>query len=269
MNSWTTLREALLLIEAAEYRGQSGVRFVDLISLVGAIIDPDHTMERTERERKARALLKPGGGAMDCSYDFNRKVWGDWVPNANSALAKAGTDSARKSSQYPGEPRGGTVMKRNYGGRVVYQPGRRDQAHEQQPSAMDTYDLLMRADGDTLTRFAYAPSQGRFEERAARLEDLMAGRGALPLKRRPQPEKPEPPPDAPANPKAQPVPRVGQNTQLGDEDDDRRAGAMQARERNPVPFRDRIAKLSRDAGERKPPPAEDEEEPLFPPKRGK
>lgn len=214
-NVWTALREALVLIESAQYRGQSGVRFVDLISLVGSIIDPDRTMERTQREAKARVLLKPGGGSMDCNYKFNRQVWKDWQPKPNAALAKAGTDNA-KVSQYPGEPRGGTVMKRNYGGRVVYQPGRRDQSHEMQSSAVDTYDVLMRADGNILTRFAYAPTQGTFEERAARLEDLMAGRQALPLRRRPQPEKPEPSKDEVddwdvKHPPAQPVRRVGQN----------------------------------------------------------
>lgn len=215
-NIWGALSEALLLIESAEYRGQSGIRYKDLIKLVMAAFGFDD-------EDKARALLKKEGGAVDCRHRFNRKIWGDWTPRVNSALAKAGTDSTKGSSQYPGEPRGGTVMKRNYGGRVVYQPGRKDQSHEQMPSAMDTYDVLMRAEGDVMTRLAYAPSQGNFEERAARLEDLMSGRSSLPLKRRPQPEQPLPCrfPDCTLpdghrgqhkmNPTAQPVPRVGQN----------------------------------------------------------
>lgn len=206
----------MFLAESRQFRGLSGVRFDDLVSIVIAAFGLDTKQE-------ARAMLRPTGGALDCNLEYSPKVWKDWVPSADAALAKAATDSARRSSQYPGEPRGGTVMKRNYGGRVVYQPGRRDQSHEQLPSAMDTYDVLMQGDGVTMTRFAYSPSQGSFEERASRLEDLMKGAQALPLRRRPQPEQPKPCPypdcTLPAghkgphqtNPAPQPVPRVGQN----------------------------------------------------------
>jgi len=267
-NTWGALREALLLIEAAEYRGVSGWTFENLISLFSNIIDPDHSMEKGERRRKALMQLKPAGGAIDCAYDFDRKGWGGWQSNPNSALAKAATDTARVS-QYPGTPRGGTVMKRSYGGRVVYQPGRRDQSHEMRPSAMDTYDVLMRAEGDVMTRIAWAPSQGRFEERAARLEDLMAGRDPLALRHRPQPEKPEPQEPETPLPPAQPVPRVGQNVRRASEDEpERPTGAGGGRNTG---FSAKLAKHDREyvPGVRKRRGEEGEEQPLFPPKRGK
>lgn len=265
MNTWTALREALVLIESAEYRGQSGLRFDDLVKLVGAIIDPDKAMERATREAKARALLKPTGGAMDCNFRFSRKIWTNWQAKMNNALKFSGTDTA-KVTQYPGEPRGGTVMKRNYGGRVVYQPGQRDQSHEMQGSAMDTYDVLMRADGWTLTRFAYAPSQGSYEERTARLEDLMTGREALALKRRPQPERPEPKPGMSANPKAQPVPRIGQN--LRPSDSESGEGQVGSGGGSNSSFSSKLAQHDREyvPGRRRR-DDDGDEEPLFPPKK--
>lgn len=215
-NTWWMLREALVLIESAEYRGTSGMRFDDLISLTVSAFGLRDDPQKGPAKDQARRMLNTSGGALDCNHEFNRKIWRDWSPKANVALAKSATDSAKRGNQYPGEPKGGTVMKKNYGGRVIYQPGGRDKSHEQMPSAMDTYDVLMRADGDVLTRYAYAPSQGQFEERAARLEDLMGGRSALPLRRRAQPEKPEPSKDDVekwdrTHPSAQPVRRVGQN----------------------------------------------------------
>jgi len=118
-------------------------------------------------------------------------------------------------------------MKRNYGGRVIYVPGKeRPPAGNMLGSAMDRYDIMMVGDVTAQTRrnkktgadevievgmlkrVAYAPSIGSTEERAQRLQDLLAGRSPQPT-RRAQPELP----DAPDQnlPPAQPVARVGQN----------------------------------------------------------
>lgn len=225
-----------LLRETRMFRGDTAVTFKQLSDLIlGKPGGPPGILGRPPKKE---------GEAFDCQYDFDPKIWGKWYPSQNTALSFAATDPSRGSpGQHVGAPQGGTVMKRNYGGRVVYAPGKARSDFEALPSAMDRYDVLMRAEvtsttvvsrktkrpetvsKGTLTRMAYSPAIGSFEERAARLEDLMAGRPAASLPRRPQPERPEPSRDDVedwnrTHPAAQPVPRVGQNIRVGPKKED-------------------------------------------------
>lgn len=234
VNSLKYLIEAFL-VESKMFRGDTAVPLKQLNDLI---------LGKGSQRGILGRPAKREGEAFDCQYEFDPSIWGKWYSSQSAALSFAATDSVRgMPGQHVGAPQGGTVMKRNYGGRVVYAPGKARSDFEALPSAMDKYDILMRAEvtsrtvvdrktgkpravqDGVLTRMAYAPSMGSAEERAARLEDLMAGRTPVPLPRRPQPERPEPSKDDVEewdrlHPPAQPVPRIGQNIKVGPKKDD-------------------------------------------------
>lgn len=220
-NVWSLLER--MLLESKQYRGDTGVTFKALTELI------------LGKPGRGPGILgrppKPEGEAFDCSYSFDPSVWGKWFPSLSTAMQMAVTD---KDRQHVGTPQGGTVMKRNYGGRVVYSPGKPNNEFERLPSAMDRYDVLMQAEvtartvpdpktkkmkttgSGVLMRMAYSPSIGDANARTARLQALMSGQDPGPTTRRPQPVRPEPTKQDIAkwdrqHPPAQPVIRTGQN----------------------------------------------------------
>jgi hypothetical protein len=219
---WEQLRR-LVLGEARKYRGETDVRLQDLQKLVDAVAS------KAAGAPTKGEPLKPQGGAFDTDWQFNPEIWKNWRDRPGEAMVFASTDSKRDVPTV-GAPQGGTVMKRNYGGRVFYQPGQaRPPANDRLGSAMDRYDVIMvgdvtptvrrnrrtgaeeTIDVGSLRRVAYAPSIGSPDERRQRLEDLLAGRTPV-ATRRAQPEVPDGRDSG--LPKAQPVPRVGQNIRL-------------------------------------------------------
>jgi hypothetical protein len=202
------------LNEGRSFRGTTDIRMKDLQALVD---------EMREKGIKA-GRLAPEGGVLDCGgWPFDPNIWKGFGPQSGAALAKASTDSSRDVyTQHV--PQGGTVTKKNYGGRVGYTPGpTRPHANDSLGSTMDRYDVVMVADvgqrvtktGKTvqtgsLQRLVYSPAIGTGEERRARLEALLAGQTPPPIGRRPQPEVPVPDRDT-TGPAAQPVRRQGQN----------------------------------------------------------
>lgn len=194
MSIWNLL-ERILLNETKQYRGATGVTFKALIELIQG---------KGERPGILGRPPRPEGEAFDCEYKFDPSVWGNWSSSARTAVDAASTGG----NQHVGAPQGSTTMKKNYGGRISHVAGKPKSDFEALPSSMDRYDVLMRAevteetvpDKKTRTmkvikrgvmlRMAYAPSIGRTEERAARLQAMMDGRSPTALTRRPQPERP-------------------------------------------------------------------------------
>lgn len=213
MSIWNLI-ERIVLAEAKMYRGDTGVTFKDVSTMVDKI---------------AKAAANPNGGAFDCQYHFNPNIWGKWFPNIKLAIAMAASD---KGGQHVGDPQGGMMMKKNYGGRISFVPGKPNGDFERLPSSMDRYDILMVGEVTSkpnsihgkppietgmLSRVAYSPSIGSYEERSNRIMALLNGQGSVPtLRRRPQPDRPEPSSMDlrkwnTTHPDAQPVRRVGQN----------------------------------------------------------
>lgn len=220
MSTWNLL-ERILLSEAKQYRGDSGVTFKALTELIQG---------KGERPGILGRPPRPEGEAFDCEYNFDPSVWGRWYPSMSTAVQIAATGG----SQHVGAPQGSMVVKKNYGGRISMPAGKPNSDFEALPSSMDRYDVLMRAEVTSetkpdmktksmkvvargvLLRMAYAPSIGRAEERAARLQAMMNGQAPPPLSRRPQPHRPEPSKQDidkwdRQNPPAQAVIRVGTN----------------------------------------------------------
>lgn len=239
MSIWKQLVEFLgrhVLAEERMYRGETAVRMKDIHALFAEL-----TKKKASQDPKLGAGPNPDGDAILVQYTADGRVWGRWSPSIDFAKILGGTDSRSVAGQHSGAPQGGTVMKRNYGGRVIYQPGKVRGDHERLGSAMDRYDVLMVAEvsggafstrgninipagtkGDQLPKIvvrkiAWSPAIGSSEERQARLQALISGGQVPELPRRPQPEIPEPPVDS-QGPTAQPVPRQGQNLKPGREE---------------------------------------------------
>lgn len=189
-STWNIIATTLgMLREGRMYRGQTSIRLQDLQKLAD----------------EAGEELNPDGGYMDFGgYNFDPSIWKGWQAKSNVAAAIATTDDKR-DVYHQDVPQGGTVMKRNYGGRVFYQPGAtRAHANDKLGSTMDRYDVLMAADLETKTnrngkevtighllRVAYSPSVGDYEERRKRLEGLLAGKNVPAPSRRPQAQIPK------------------------------------------------------------------------------
>lgn len=226
MATWQRLNEFLeshVLPEERMYRGETNVRMKDLEALFDTVRagDPDSGAAYTTDERVLSGRPDPHGGSADVNFPVDPRVWGRWARTPDTAAIFSTT----RDDQYPGSPRGGTVMKRAHGGRVFYQAGPRSTSHEQMPSAMDRYDVMMVGDvqggavptkGVTTSqglggasifvrRIAWSPAIGSTEERQRRLQALLGGGQAGPLRRRPQPASPTAPnpgrKDDPTDPK--------------------------------------------------------------------
>lgn len=241
MSAWDLLES--LLREEKMYRGETMVRMKDLRALFKKLAgDPEKGDKPASSDPQVKGEPSPEGGSVVCSYAVDPRVWGRWSPSLDFAKILAGTD--KKDTQFQGQPYGGTVMKRNYGGRVTYQPGPSNADKSPQGgSSMDRYDVLMVADirgaaeqGKPLNwppgqkigmptiivqKIVWSPAIGTSDERQGRLQALLSGQRAAPLARRPQPELPVPPPDSTnkKNP-AQPVPRIGQNLKVARDTED-------------------------------------------------
>lgn len=241
-STWRVLEG--LLREARKYRGDSGIRKVDLEKLLDAIKKAGGLSDAVTIDTK--------GGSFSCKYGFDPKIWGKWFTSSDAAFAVASTDKD-VVGQYAGRSQGHTVHKKNWGGRVVNVPGKARTDFERLPSAMDRYDVMMIGDitphtkvnkrtGENelvetgmLVRVAYSPSIGSQEQRQARLEQLIAGDTGGDLPRRPQPDIPDRCPKqgctltaghrgdhkfGPEPPEASRVPRVGQNLKIRGDDDE-------------------------------------------------
>jgi hypothetical protein len=237
MSVWRIMESFLsrhVMAEEKMYRGETMVRMKDLRALFKKLAGDEDEPPKSS-DPQVRGEPNPEGGSVSCTYSVDARVWGRWSPNPDFAKVLAGTD--KQDTQHRGQPYGGTVMKKNYGGRVVYQPGpsNADKA-VQAPSSMDRYDVLMVAEvrggaiepgqpvnwapnqkvgmpSIVVQRIAWSPAIGTSEERQARLQALISGQKPAQLSRRPQPEKPDPPANSQQLP-AQPVPRVGQNLRI-------------------------------------------------------
>jgi len=243
MNAWNTLREFLnrhILPEERMYRGETGIRLQDLGKLFRAVFGDDPPP------------VDPNGGMVELNWKASPRVWSRWARTISAAAAFASTGD----DQYVGRHQGGTVMKRNYGGRVVFEPGKPRSDYERLPSAMDKYDVMMIGDVTgapvptdqkvvdlsrkgldnakiIVKRIAWSPSIGSAEERTKRLQDLLAGK-QVELPRRAQglvPDAPKNPDElaalqrrgagrnAPAPPLPEPVPRQGHFQRPTSDDD--------------------------------------------------
>lgn len=184
-----------ILSEDKKFRGDTFVTYADVAKLVHAV--------------SKKAADKKGGTVFgDLEFDPNILALGDspkgdiaaWTDDMGDALAKATTDSAK---QIQGGGMGGTMTKGNWGGKVAmsYAP-RRPHHNDRLGSGMDRYDVLIVADIEwtitkrgnrvpvgTIRRVAWSPSIGTQEERAQRLQGLMAGRQPEPP-RRPMADRP-------------------------------------------------------------------------------
>jgi hypothetical protein len=196
MKIWQILEQ--LFTESKQYRGDTGMRKVDLEKLIDAI------KKQPDAQLEGEPVIDPNGGSFSCQYSFNPNIWGKWFSSQDTALTNASSDK----DPYVGKPQGGMTFKKNWGGSVVHVPGKPRTDHERMPSAMDRYDVLMQGEVNSkqvinhkakkietvskgvLLRVAYAPSIGDAEERRARLVSLMSNTSAPPLSRRPQPEIP-------------------------------------------------------------------------------
>ncbi len=196
MKTWQILEQ--LFAESKQYRGDTGMRKVDIEKLIDAIQKQDGA------EIEGQPVIDPNGGAFSCKYSFNPNIWGKWFQSQDVALTNASTDK----DQYAGKPQGGMTFKKNWGGSVVHVPGKPRTDHERLPSAMDRYDVLMQGEVSTqqtpnhktkkietvskglLLRVAYSPSIGDAEERRGRLLSLISNKSTAPLSRRVQPDVP-------------------------------------------------------------------------------
>lgn len=213
MKIWITLENILresLLPEEKMYRGDSSVRMKDLRKLFQRLRDDGKGNASTGDEKVLSGDPNPEGDFIYCNYEVSGDVWDRWSRTPEFAKIFGATDNR---SQYAGMPVGGTMMKKNYGGRISYEPGKPSNAHEMQPSAIDKYDVMMVADvkgtshsqkdrnvvllkGNrdahiVVKKIVWSPSIGSFDERRERLQALMSGMTPKPLTRRPQPEIPE------------------------------------------------------------------------------
>lgn len=219
MKAWLKLESIMnryVLPEEKMYRGETGVRMKDLISLFANLRKggaPKRKGEPPVQFTNDKNILSGGypsveGGAIYCNYPVSSAVWNRWSrsPEFSKIISSTGDD------QYHGQAQGGQMNKKNYGGRISFDPGKARTDYERAPSAVDKYDIMMIGDvtGDAIPnnpvvdlrssenamiivkKIIWSPSIGSSEERKQRLEDLMAGKQAAPLKRRPQAELPEP-----------------------------------------------------------------------------
>lgn len=233
MSVWLQLET--LLREQKQFRGNNSVTLADLQDMLDDIMDKGEILD-------GDLEIDPEGGFIVCKYQFDPKIWGNWMTNPNAALIMATSDKD-VVNQYAGRPQGGTVTKKNWGGRIKMDPGKARTDFERLPSAMDRYDVIMigeitdhtGAKGNVhkkgiLQRVAYSPSIGSSDERLTRLKALANGQQPPPLSRRPQPVRPEPTPDELKHRDKQypdgsqirnppPVPRQGQNLKIKKPDD--------------------------------------------------
>jgi hypothetical protein len=281
------------------YRGDTSVPLAKLRELLDFIIENGDLKD-------PNTSIDPNVGAFTCRLKFDPSIWGKWFPSQDAALLVAATDKD-VVGQHAGRSQGYTTHKTNWGGRVVNTPGKARSDFEQLPSAMDKYDVLMQGDitqrtriskktgkpetveDGMLYRLAYSPSIGPLEDRKARLVALISGQAAPALPRRPQGERPEPCPKpgcrltaghppphkfGPEPPKAQPVPRVGQNLRPGagggdDDDVDAALSGLGGSAGDTSSFRSKMAKHNAEyqpSAKRKSDEPEDDQA-LFPKKR--
>lgn len=253
VNAWKLI-EALLR-EDRRFRGDTFVSFGDLKKLGDAAgFRPD-----------------PRGGVAKVQYSFEPDILqlgdskGNWFPEAGSAMAMATTQSSKEVGA--GRGAGGTTVKTNWGGRVHTQHAPvQPSTNDRLGSSMDRYDVMMTAEFGqrinrkgtpvpdvVMTRVAWAPSIGTQEERTERLQALMSGQRAQPLKVRPQGERPvhREPDDDPkkrAVPDPKPLPRIGQNVRapiVGDDDDDSPAPRPSSGGQASSDFKRRLAAISK------------------------
>jgi hypothetical protein len=209
---WKFLAEIMdrcILPEEKMYRGESRVRLKD----IGELFELLHE-KGFSTDPQVQGQPKAEGGAIDCHYPADSRVWRRWSRSPNYAAIMSST----ADDQEVGRPQGGTVMKKNYGGRIVYGAGKPRGDHERLGSAMDYYDVMMVGEvhgasiPDTgavnfpsdmgkppadimVSRIAWSPAVGSTEERQRRLQSLLGSGSGGPLRRRPQPHMPGPPPD--------------------------------------------------------------------------
>ena len=213
MKIWITLENILresILPEEKMYRGDSSVRMKDLRTLFQRLRDDGKGNASTSDEKVLSGDPNPEGDFIYCHYEVSGDVWDRWSRTPEFAKIFGATDNR---SQYAGMSVGGTMVKKNYGGRISYEPGKPSNAHEMQPSAVDKYDVMMVADvvgahhsqkdknvvllkGNKnayiiVKKIVWSPSIGSFDERRERLQALMTGMIPKPLTRRPQPEIPQ------------------------------------------------------------------------------
>jgi hypothetical protein len=203
MSAWKKLSE--ILKEERRFRGDSFVPYNELLRLfVG---------RPGERDGITGVPPDKNGGMVVGAYRFDPSILalgdsshGDimaWHDDIDVAIARAVTDSVKQIS---GVSQGGTMVKKNYGGRVMMQRAPVSPHYNDRiPSTYDRYDVVIEADIDwvlnrkgtlapvgIIRKIAWAPSMGSAQERAERLQSLMAGR-SIKLPRRPQPDLPVPP----------------------------------------------------------------------------
>lgn len=217
MTAWRFLRsllESYVLPEEKMYRGETKVRLKDIEELFSALRGNEKIPPSTNDPKVLHGNPNPEGDFIECEYHADSRVWRRWSRSPNYAAIMSST----ADDQEVGAPQGGTVMKRNYGGRIVYAPGKPRSDHERLGSAMDRYDVMMVAEvqgaaiPDTgainfpsdpgkppadlvVKRIAWSPAIGSTEERQRRLQTLLGGGVGPTLRRRPQPHVPGPPPD--------------------------------------------------------------------------
>lgn len=217
--------ETHVLPEEKMYRGETNVRLQDIQSLFDALKGDEKDGPFTDDPKVlSGGTPNPEGDVVNAQYPVDSRVWGRWSRTPDMAAIFGTT----KDEPHPGAPRGGTVMKRSYGGRVFYAPGKPSTDHERFGSAMDRYDVMMLGDVEDapighergVTKFptsgkpqgnivvhkiAWSPAIGSTEERQGRLKGLLMGGSASPLRRRPQPHQPTTPdpgrPHDPSDPK--------------------------------------------------------------------
>lgn len=173
------------LAESIKYRGTSDTKFSDIEKLIDAI---------SKKGLLSKSKVDPNGGWVECKFEFSPKIWKGWMQSADAAMNHAATDKTTVNT-YAGKPQGDKVFKTTWGQKVVAQQGKARTDFERHPSAYTLYDLFMVAeiidDGKgILTKVAYSPAIGSFEERSTRIKTLLAGNIPPPPSKRPQPIRP-------------------------------------------------------------------------------
>lgn len=264
MKTWKRIVE--ILSEDKQYRGDTFVSLGDLRKLGG----------------KAGFTPDPQGGFANVNYPFlpdflnlgdTKATMGGWYEELDTALVNATTASAKEISAGMGS--GGLMTKGNYGGKVQNSPAPKQPHHNDRlGSTMDRYDVIIVADFDArmnkkgmmvphtvMKRIAWAPSMGSQEERAARLQSLLAGR-PIDLPRRAQGERPTRTSDDEENDrkKLAMAAALQGSSDGGDDDENPKLGGRGGGATN-SDFAARLAKMNKDY---KAPPQRSSDEPSGP-----
>lgn len=200
MKTWRILES--ILSEDVQYRGDTYVTYGDLVKLfVGSEKSPGITGSPPDKR----------GGMTTGNYKFDPTILalGDsprgsleaWHDELDTALVRAASDSSKETGG--GMGKGGTMVKKNYGGKVTMQMAPNQPHHNDRlGSGMDRYDVVIVADIDqkmnkrgvmvavgTIKRIAWSPSIGSNEERLQRLQGFLSGQTQQ-LPRRPMADRP-------------------------------------------------------------------------------